>query len=80
MAKSSSREHDSRQDEHVFFMDIATHPTRYRSHVNWPIELTLAFPQYPQHQVTMFIMHQSGGCMFDRGGINNFGFGYRLSF
>jgi hypothetical protein len=65
--------------EEVFLIDYQTHPTRYRSHVkfNWPIELTLALPQYPQHQLTVFIMHQSGGCMFDRGGINNFGLGYR---
>jgi len=25
-------------------------------------------------------MHQSGGCIFDRGGINNLGFGYRCGF
>ena len=68
--------------EKIFLMDEATHAGRYRSNVkiNWPIELSLALPQFPQHQVTIFIMHQSGGCMFDRGGINNFGFGYRLGF
>ena len=64
----------------IFLMDIENHPTRYRSHVkfNWPIELTLALPQFPQHQLTVFIMHQSGGHIFDRGGINNVGFGYRF--
>ncbi|KAB2641060.1 MAG: hypothetical protein DVB25_03060 [Verrucomicrobia bacterium] len=65
--------------DQIFRMDHETHAGCYRSHVkfNWPIELTLALPQFPQHQLTAFIMHQSGGCIFDRGGINNFGFGYR---
>ena len=44
------------------------------------LPLTLALPQYPQHQLTMCTMHQSGGEMFDRGGVNNFGTGYRLGF
>ncbi|MEI7910014.1 MAG: hypothetical protein WCK77_10295 [Verrucomicrobiota bacterium] len=64
----------------IFLMDHQTHPEWHRSHVkfNWPIELTLALPQFPQHQLTVFIMHQSGGHIFDRGGINNVGFGYRF--
>lgn len=68
--------------EEIFLMDHETHPGRYRSHVkiNWPMEISVALPQYPQHQLTFFIMHQSGGDMLDRGGINNFGFGYRLGF
>ena len=63
----------------IFLMDKLTHQGWHRSNVkfNWPIELSLALPQFPQHQVTVFIMHQSGGHIFDRGGINNFGFGYR---
>jgi len=66
--------------DRIFLMDKETHPGWYRSPVkfNWPMELTLALPQFPQHQVTVFIMHQSGGHIFDRGGINNFGFGYRF--
>jgi len=65
--------------DQIFRMDHETHPGRYRSHVkfNWPIELSMALPQFPQHQLTTFIMHESGGCIFDRGGINNVGFGYR---
>lgn len=68
--------------EEIFLMDYQTHPDKYRSHVkfNWPIELSLALPQYPQHQVTFFIWHQSGGLMFDRGGVNGFGLGYRLGY
>jgi hypothetical protein len=68
--------------EEIFLMDIKNHMSRFRSHVkiNWPIEVSLALPHYPQHQLTAFIMHQSGGEMFDRGGVNNFGFGYRLGF
>lgn len=68
--------------EEIFLMDIQTHSNRFRSRVkiNWPIEVSLALPQYPQHQLTAFIMHQSGGRMLDSGGINNFGFGYRLGF
>ena len=65
--------------EKIFLMDRQTHPGRYRSRVkiNWPTELSLALPQFPQHQLTTFIWHQSGGHIFDRGGINDFGFGYR---
>jgi len=68
--------------EKIFLMDTENHPTRYRSHVkfNWPIELTFALPQFPQHQLTAFIMHQSGGWIFDRGGVNDVGFGYRYGF
>jgi len=65
--------------EKIFLMDRQTHPGRYRSRVkiNWPTEISLALPQFPQYQLTLFIMHQSGGHIFDRGGINDFGFGYR---
>lgn len=67
--------------EKIFLMDEINHADKYRSHVkfNWPIQLALSLPQYPEHQLTLFIMHQSGGCMFDRGGVNDVGFGYRYS-
>jgi len=68
--------------DEIFLMDRETHPNQDRSHVkiNWPIQLTLALPQYPQHQLSLFLWHQSGGHIFDRGGINGFGFGYRLGY
>ncbi len=68
--------------EEVFLIDREKHLDSDRSHVkfNWPIQLSFALPQYPQHQLTVFIMHQSGGLIFDRGGVNNIGLGYRLGF
>lgn len=60
-------------------MDHQRHPDEDRSHLkfNWPIQLTLALPSQPEHQLTLFIDHQSGGHVFDQGGINSVGIGYR---
>jgi hypothetical protein len=46
----------------------------------WPIELTLAHPKWPQHQMVLFVAHRSGGRLFDRKGLNSVGLGYRFSF
>lgn len=68
--------------EKVYLMDIQRHPDRDRSHLkfNWPIALTFANPDDPTHQVMFFILHQSGGRIMDRGGVNSVGFGYRRDF
>ena len=68
--------------EKVYLMDIAVHPGEDRSKLkfNWPIALTLALPGYEQHQVMIFIAHQSGGKIFDTGGVNSLGIGYRHEF
>jgi hypothetical protein len=68
--------------EKVYLMDIQRHPNKDRSHLkfNWPIALTFANPRYPDHQAMLFILHQSGGRTFDKGGVNSVGFGFRLGF
>lgn len=45
-----------------------------------PVEFTFALPRYPRHQLTVFIDHQSGGHIFDFGGVDAWGFGYRFLF
>jgi len=66
----------------IYAMDIQRHPDRDRSHVkfNWPIQLTLASPARPEDQLILFVLHQSGGHLFDRGGVNSIGMGYRRGF
>lgn len=66
----------------IYLMDIERHPGEDRSKLkfNWPIQLTLAHPDYAQHQLMLFIAHQSGGHVFDEGGVNSLGFGYRHDF
>lgn len=68
--------------EKVYLMDIERHPGKRRSHLkfNWPIALTFASPDHPAHQGMLFILHQSGGRIFDKGGVNSVGLGYRLDF
>jgi hypothetical protein len=66
----------------VYLMDRQLHPNSDRSHlkINWPIQLSLAHPDHPDHELLLFILHQSGGHVFDSGGVNSIGFGYRGSF
>ena len=45
-----------------------------------PIEFTMALPRYPDHQLTAFIDHQSGGQILDAGGVDAWGFGFRVVF
>jgi len=68
--------------QHVLLMDKVLHPGTNRSHLkfNWPIQMTFALPSYPEHQLMLYIAHKSGGEVFDRGGINSVGFGYRFGF
>ncbi|MEX1048129.1 MAG: hypothetical protein WED15_01280 [Akkermansiaceae bacterium] len=66
----------------IYAMDKKRHPGEDRSHLklNWPIQMTLAFPQWPEHQLLLFFVHQSGGHIFDQGGVNSLGLGYRYGF
>lgn len=68
--------------DEVYLMDIRRHPGSDRSRLkfNWPIQLTFALPSHPEHQLMLHIVHQSGGRIFDRGGVNSIGFGYRFSY
>jgi len=65
----------------VYAMDIQRHPDDDRSKwkFNWPLQLTLAHPSHPHHHLLLFIAHQSGGRIFDRGGVNSLGIGYRFA-
>lgn len=66
----------------VYEIDRIEHPGRDRSHLkfNLPIEVTFASPRNPDQQLMLFLLHQSGGHVFDRGGVNSVGFGFRSSF
>ena len=66
----------------IYLMDIKRHPMQDRSKfkINWPLQLTLAMPQHPDHQLMLYIAHQSGGNLFDEGGTNGLGVGYRFSY
>ncbi len=68
--------------ERIYRVDKLRHPGENRSNLkfNWPIQLTLALPAYPQEQLTIFISHHSGGHIFDKGGINSIGMGFRHEF
>ena len=68
--------------QEIYQIDIDRHPNENRSHFkfNWPIQMMLALPDHPQHQLMIFISHHSGGHIFDDGGFNNLGVGYRREF
>jgi len=68
--------------EHVLAIERQRHPRRDRSHLKfyWPIQLMLAHPKRKEHQLVVFIHHQSGGHVFDVGGSNLIGVGYRHVF
>ena len=66
----------------IYLMDIQRHPDSDRSNLkfNWPIQLTLALPSYPDQELLLYVEHHSGGHVFDRGGVNSLGIGYRRDF
>lgn len=68
--------------EKVYLIDYQRHADRNRSKwkFDWPIQMTFAHPEHPEHQLVLFLAHQSGGHLFDRGGVNSLGFGYRKGF
>lgn len=52
-----------------------------RTHLKFtvPLDVTLAHPSAPQHQLVLFVAHQSGGPL-SGGGLNAIGIGYRWGF
>ena len=66
----------------VWTFDRQRHPGEYRAHLKFwlPIELTFAHPKRPQHQIMLFIDHQSGAHITDEGGQDAWGVGYRFGF
>lgn len=52
-----------------------------RKHLKFtvPLDVTLAHPSAPQHQLVLFVAHQSGGPL-SSGGLNAIGIGYRWGF
>ncbi|HYG23478.1 MAG TPA: hypothetical protein VEH04_11895 [Verrucomicrobiae bacterium] len=66
----------------IYEIDRERHPGEERSHlkVDWPIQFTFALPRWPQHQLVIFNDHKSGGHVFDEGGVNSVGLGYRFEF
>jgi len=66
----------------VWTADNQQHPGRDRSEIKFwlPIEFTVALPRYRNYQLTAFIDHQSGGHIFDMGGVDAWGFGIRVLF
>lgn len=66
----------------IYRIDRVRHPGEDRSHVklDWPLQLTFALPRWPRHQLVIFNEHQSGGHIFDEGGVNSLGIGYRMEF
>lgn len=66
----------------IWTADRRRHEGEHRSHLKYwlPIEFTLALPRHPKHQLMLFIDHQSGGWMFDTGGVDAWGAGYRIQF
>ena len=66
----------------VYAIDRQRHAGMDRSHLkfDWPLQFTFALPAWPQHQLVLFNDHQSGGHIFDEGGVNSIGVGYRLEF
>lgn len=65
--------------QYVLRTERERHPDRERSHLEfyWPVQLTLAHPDYRRHQFVLFLHHHSGGGMFHDGGANSLGIGYR---
>ena len=68
--------------EIIPLIDIIKHPDEDRSHVKfwWPFQITLALPQYKNHQIVFYSDHWSGGHIFDKGGFDAFGIGYKYIF
>lgn len=68
--------------ERIYAIEEVRHPGRSRSHFKFylPIQLTLAHPHHRQHQAVFFLHHHSGGRIFEKGGTNALGLGYRYVF
>ncbi|NWH03900.1 hypothetical protein [Desulfobacter latus] len=69
--------------EQINSYDRIKHADKERSQWKfyWPIQLTLALPQFKRHQVVLYNDHWSGGFgVFDDGGFDTYGIAYRFIF
>lgn len=68
--------------EKIFMYDELKHPGEHRSHLKffWPLEISFALPSYENHRLVLFNHHISGGWIFDEGGMESLGIGYRYLF
>ncbi len=66
----------------IWGMDRQRHPGEDRANLKFtlPLDITFALPQYPRHQLSIFVDHQSGGHITDEGGVDALGIGYRYGF
>jgi hypothetical protein len=66
----------------IWTAEYQRHPGEERSRLKFwlPAEFTFALPKWPEHQIVAFADHQSGGTLFDTGGVDAWGFGYRFEF
>lgn len=66
----------------IWTADEQRHPGEDRSRIKFwmPVELTVSLPPWPRHQAVFFLDHQSGGTLFDNGGVDVLGLGYRFEF
>ena len=62
--------------------DIDKHPGEDRSQLKFWLNFqwTFAAPSHPEHQLVLFFDHQSGANIFDDGGVDSLGIGYRHLF
>lgn len=65
-----------------YLIDEIRHPGEHRSKLkfNWPLQVTFALPSRPRDELSIYIEHHSGGHLFDSGGVNCVGIGYRRGF
>jgi len=66
----------------IWTADYQRHPGEDRSNMKFwlPIEFTMALPQHKNVALVAFIDHQSGGHIFDQGGVDAWGFGVKVGF
>jgi len=68
--------------ERIVRTDQERHPDEHRSHWKfyWPIQVTFAVPGYERYQFVLFNDHFSSYGVFDEGGYDAWGFGFRFIF
>lgn len=66
--------------ERIVRTDQERHPDEHRSHWKfyWPIQVTFAVPGYERYQFVLFNDHFSSKGVFDEGGYDAWGFGFRF--
>jgi hypothetical protein len=66
----------------IWGIDRQKHPGEHRSHLKfyWPVEIAITLPRFPRQQLVFYSHHQSGGTIFDEGGFETYGVGFRYRF